>query len=247
MLVEETAITPSPNNTARQMEVQLGFELAPGNMAGGNISSLFKVGARVLTGNDTYVDCFINGTVVPVPVDAQTEAGAAGVIGSMFVFVDRTNAGGYSNTTYMEGGPVPLPVNGYRLLPQHMIQLSVFVDHTIVSLLLISDLLLCRKLQDHHTLQSAACCDFNPMHAAAESLLNLVVPTPWPCSGRSMLKAGWAASSPGCTPQMTLLLGAWKHSATCKGATSPPTAKSGQWKTLGSAPTAEGGQNAYTA
>jgi hypothetical protein len=90
----------------------------------------FTVGLRVLTGIGTYTDVYLQGLLK----EAQAGAGGAAVVSNLSVWVDKTHAGNSSNTTFMEGGPVPLPVNESDawVVPQQPLGLSVFVDHSVV-------------------------------------------------------------------------------------------------------------------
>lgn len=90
----------------------------------------FTVGLRILTGNGTITDVYLQGLLK----EAQAGAGGAAVVSNMSVWVDKTHAGNSSNTTFMEGGPVPLPVNESDawVVPQQPLGLSVFVDHSVV-------------------------------------------------------------------------------------------------------------------
>jgi sucrose-6-phosphate hydrolase SacC (GH32 family) len=138
VLLNETAIQNTTNTTARQMEAQLWFNLTAGTSGSGNASAgqPFKVGARVFTGNNTYVDVFINGTTASGADNTTNSANNASNahaarIATMFLWVDRSNAGGYTNTTFVEGGPVPTPVAGSWLLSDTKLQLSMFIDHSM--------------------------------------------------------------------------------------------------------------------
>jgi hypothetical protein len=103
----------------------------------------YIVGLRILTGSGTYTDVCLRGLLVDLPAAAAGVAGqqgaasataAAAAIGNLSVWVDRTHAGNTSNTTWIEGGPVPLPVNASQAwtVPQQPLGLSVFVDHSVI-------------------------------------------------------------------------------------------------------------------
>lgn len=140
--------------TARQFEVQLNFTLLPPGSSSSNASSNatsaatsgssqqqpgeFSTGLRILTGNNTYVDVYLSGMLGGSQSGGANAGSAAGSsagsasIANLFVWVDRSHAGPATNTTFMEGGPVPLPVNGTLLVPQDKLGLSVWVDHSVI-------------------------------------------------------------------------------------------------------------------
>jgi hypothetical protein len=118
------------SNLARKLQQQQQKQQTPAQQPGE-----FTVGLRILTGNLTYTDVYLRGLLVQPPAaDAAAADGAAAAIGNLSVWVDRTHAGNASNTTWIEGGPVPLPVNASDawLVPQQPLGLSVFVDHSVV-------------------------------------------------------------------------------------------------------------------
>jgi hypothetical protein len=93
----------------------------------------FAVGIRLLLSKPSdsynrYVDIYLKGTVAQLPVHAAPS------VSGLSLWVDRSNAGPSSNTTYKEGGPVPLPVDTADawLLPNQQLQLSVWVDHSVI-------------------------------------------------------------------------------------------------------------------
>jgi hypothetical protein len=96
----------------------------------------FAVGVRLLLSNPSngfnssgsYVDIYLKGVVAQLPAHVSPS------ITALSVWVNRSNAGPSSNTTYMEGGPVPLPVETLDawLLPDQQLQLSVWVDHSVI-------------------------------------------------------------------------------------------------------------------
>jgi hypothetical protein len=57
-------------------------------------------------------------------------------ISSLSVWFDRSQAGAGTNTTFMEGGPVPLPADQDKawLAPDTSLKLSVWVDHGVVEI-----------------------------------------------------------------------------------------------------------------
>eukprot|EP00879_Flechtneria_rotunda_P005979 GHRR01006287.1.p1 GENE.GHRR01006287.1~~GHRR01006287.1.p1 ORF type:complete len:494 (+),score=170.52 GHRR01006287.1:2730-4211(+) len=134
------------NITARQFEVQLNFTVNPSGTTAGNDRNAtsnsssnapvaFAVGVRILTGNNTYTEVFMNGTAVEGSQSGSNSTGGAAAwsIRKLYIWVDRTNAGGATNTSYTEGGPVPLPVtdNAWQL-PEQQLGLSVWVDHSVI-------------------------------------------------------------------------------------------------------------------
>eukprot|EP00879_Flechtneria_rotunda_P010888 GHRR01011378.1.p1 GENE.GHRR01011378.1~~GHRR01011378.1.p1 ORF type:complete len:726 (+),score=212.30 GHRR01011378.1:2377-4554(+) len=144
-------------NSARQFEVHLNFTLKPNSAmtqqpqadigcsnSCSNSSTLqlvaFSTGVRILTGNKTYTDVYMNGTAVSERQQglATGHRGSAQgndmsyIVNSLAVWVDRSNAGGATNVSFMEGGPIPLPINGIWQLPKQQLSLSVWVDHSIL-------------------------------------------------------------------------------------------------------------------
>lgn len=87
----------------------------------------FAVGLRILTGSGTYADVILNGTVTPADSNS-----ALYNITSLSIWVDKSKVGGGTNTTYTEGGPVPLPVSNAWQVPSDKLSLSVWVDHSVI-------------------------------------------------------------------------------------------------------------------
>lgn len=131
--------TAAQQPTARQFEAQLNFTLQH-PIAGSSASTseggsngvavgpnAFAVGMRILTGHGTCVDVILNGTL------AQPAGhGAAVKVTKLSVWVDKRKAGGSTNVTYTEGGPVPLPVAKSWQVPIDKLSLSVWVDHSVI-------------------------------------------------------------------------------------------------------------------
>jgi len=137
------------NITARQFEVQAAFTLLPpGSSSTGNKvvteagqrrtgSSIvkqpdeFAFGVRIELGNGRFADAYMKGTVRSLAPQSP-----AYVISSLSVWFDRSQAGGDTNTTFLEGGPVPLPVNQDQAwtAPDTPLTMSVWVDHGVVEI-----------------------------------------------------------------------------------------------------------------
>lgn len=135
--------------TARQFEVQATFTLLPpGSSSTGNkVSSEsgtrrssnsivqqpdeFALGVRIELGGGKYADAYIKGTVRSLAPQSPAYA-----ISSLSVWFDRIQAGPGTNTTFMEGGPVPLPVDQEKgwTAPDTPLELSVWVDHGVVEI-----------------------------------------------------------------------------------------------------------------
>lgn len=135
------------NVTARQFEVQAAFTLLlPGSSSTGNkvVAELgqrrtansivkqpdeFAFGVRIELGSGKFADAYIKGTVRSLAPQSPAYA-----ISSLSVWFDRSQAGPGTNTTFMEGGPVPLPVEQSKAwtAPDTPLQLSVWVDHGVV-------------------------------------------------------------------------------------------------------------------
>jgi hypothetical protein len=138
--------------TARQFEVQAAFTLLPpGASSTGNkvaqesagqrrrsgSSSIvqqpdeFAFGVRIELGGGKYADAFLKGTVRSLAPQSPAYA-----ISSLSVWFDRSQAGPGTNTTFMEGGPVPLPVDQGKAwtAPNTPLELSVWVDHGVVEI-----------------------------------------------------------------------------------------------------------------
>lgn len=147
----------SAQPAARQFEVQLNFTLHPVAPAGppstvsnSNSSNViddgvqqepqqpgvFRFGLRILTGGGSYTDVYLNGTLAELSsaTGRSDEACSCGVgaIADLAVWVDRSNAGPATNTTFMEGGPVPLPVDSVLRVPDAKLGLSVWIDHSVI-------------------------------------------------------------------------------------------------------------------
>jgi hypothetical protein len=135
-------ILPASQVTARQFEVQAAFSLSPStgssnSTATGNSTQAgvrdrfqlqapgdFAVGVRLDFGRSQYADAYLRGTV-----GGQT-------LTNLSLWFDRSQAGPQSNTTWLEGGPVPLPVDASKAwqLPQEPLPLSVWVDHGVIEI-----------------------------------------------------------------------------------------------------------------
>lgn len=152
--------------TARQFEVQAAFTLLPPGSAGttgsskrvskeagsrtasgrgpGGIvgsASEFAAGVRLELGSSRYVDVFLKGAVTSL---APASPGYA--VTSLEMWVDKRQAGGATNTTYVEGGPVPVPPApspsfagdadggdaGAWIAPDTPLTLSLWVDHGVL-------------------------------------------------------------------------------------------------------------------
>jgi len=101
----------------------------------------FAVGLRVLTGGPSYTDIYLKGVVLNGRSGSSGTPSGIAIISGLSVWVDRRSAGGGTNTTYMEGGPVPLPVvsgEGSKppveawTVPGTKLGLSVWVDHSVI-------------------------------------------------------------------------------------------------------------------
>jgi hypothetical protein len=131
--------------TARQFEVQAAFTLLPpGHGTGGTRSGVtaeasggrrnssivkqadeFAAGVRIELGSGRFADVYLKGTVRSLAPASPRYA-----ISSLSIWVDRANAGGATNTTFMEGGPVPTPVDSSQawLAPDQPLNLSIWVS-----------------------------------------------------------------------------------------------------------------------
>lgn len=106
-----------------------GPDLQPDEFALGLRIALSKRGGK-------FVDVYLKGSVVQL-LGQQSPS-----IKSLSVWVDRSHAGNSSNTTYVEGGPVPLPVSNTVnnsganvfnwLLPDQPLGLWVWIDHSVI-------------------------------------------------------------------------------------------------------------------
>jgi hypothetical protein len=135
--------TPNGNNTSRQFELHVNFTLAqaaadsaqPVTTESGAISPLpFTAGVRILIGASAYVDVFLKGNLRPSAGDT-TSAGsdtARYAVDDLAVWVDKSTAGSQTNTSWMEGGPIPLPVDQPWVLPNDQLGMSIWVDHTVI-------------------------------------------------------------------------------------------------------------------
>lgn len=137
---------PASQTTARQFEVQVSFTLTPASQAAGgsgsantsttataadpgvrnrfnlNTSQEFAVGVRIEFGNENYADAYLRGSLQDSTITALS------------VWFDKSQAGNSTNTTFLEGGPVPLPADASQAwkVPAEPLQLSVWVDHNVV-------------------------------------------------------------------------------------------------------------------
>jgi hypothetical protein len=130
---------------ARQFEVQGAFSLRPANSSSGGSSSGsnkastdaalrskfklqrpedFAVGVRIEFGGKLYADAYMRGSV------------NGNTITSLSLWFDKSQAGGATNTTWLEGGPVPLPANEPQAwkVPDQSLDLSVWVDHGVIEI-----------------------------------------------------------------------------------------------------------------
>lgn len=135
---------------ARQFEVQASFTLLPpGSASTGNNKAVteagarrtgssivqqpdeFAFGVRIELGGGKFADAYIKGTVRSLAPQSPAYA-----ISSLSVWFDKRQVGVDTNTTYMEGGPVPLPVDNDKAwrVPDEPLQLSVWVDHGVVEI-----------------------------------------------------------------------------------------------------------------
>lgn len=66
----------------------------------------------------------------------MAKAGYGSTIDSLSLWFDKRQAGGEINTTYLEHGPVPLPVDPAKAwkVPEIPLQLSVWVDHGVIEI-----------------------------------------------------------------------------------------------------------------
>jgi hypothetical protein len=135
--------------TARQFEVQASFILLPpanrstdskviaeAGKRRGDSSIVkqpdeFAFGVRIELGNGKFADAYLKGTVRSLAPQSPAYA-----ISSLQVWFDKSQAGGDTNTTFLEGGPVPLPVDSNKpwKAPDTALQLSVWVDHGVVEI-----------------------------------------------------------------------------------------------------------------
>lgn len=136
--------------TARQFEVQAAFTLLPpgSSSTGSKVSKEsgrrstgsgivqqpdeFALGVRVELGGGKFADAYIKGTVRSLAPQSPAYA-----ISSLSVWFDRSQAGAGTNTTFLEGGPVPLPVGDQDkawTAPDTPLELSVWVDHGVVEI-----------------------------------------------------------------------------------------------------------------
>jgi hypothetical protein len=128
---------PASQTTARQFEIQANFTLTPAEGANSttataqpdirnrfklNNSNEFAVGVRIEFGNNTYADAYIKGSLED------------STLTSLSVWIDKSQAGGGTNTTWLEGGPVPLPADPTKAwnVPWEPLQISVWVDHSVI-------------------------------------------------------------------------------------------------------------------
>ncbi|KAL6757994.1 glycosyl hydrolase [Haematococcus lacustris] len=157
------ACSQSSPSGHRQAEVLLQFKLRWDDAGGGGqgqaggVDSPFLLGLRLLTGNGTFTDFYLNGTArlpdsaqatppsgsplsppsaaaVPAPPSVSREAVARrapqqGLITQLQVHADRQFSGGMSHRG-VQGQVVKLPTQG--LLAADNITLQVFVDRSIV-------------------------------------------------------------------------------------------------------------------
>jgi hypothetical protein len=142
------------STTARQLEVRASFTLLPpgSSSTGGGSSTAeesggrtrrsanrilqrpdeFALGVRIELGSGRYADVYVKGSVASL---APASPGYA--VASLSVWVDRSQAGGGANTSFVEGGPVPLPaghVGGGQACtaPDTPLALDVWVDHGVL-------------------------------------------------------------------------------------------------------------------
>jgi sucrose-6-phosphate hydrolase SacC (GH32 family) len=124
--------------TARQFEIQASFDLRPVDSSNNKAStdaalrSKFKlqspedfaVGVRTDFGSDAYADAYMRGSV------------KGNTITSLSLWFDKSQAGGATNTTWLEGGPVPLPADESQAwkVPDQPLELSVWVDHGVIEI-----------------------------------------------------------------------------------------------------------------
>ncbi len=154
ILIQESRVDSSnrDSSTARQMELQLNFTVTPGKTTPDQASSSSQpqtvtLAARILTGQGTYTDIVLRAELSAQAQARNTSAGNVSQPGepgdttgtatlhsitSMDVWVDRSKAGAATNTSFIEGGPVPLPVTGSWAVPETALELSVWVDHSVL-------------------------------------------------------------------------------------------------------------------
>lgn len=130
---------PASQVIARQFEVQANFTLSPagnGTAAKTTTNATFRtahklegtegfaVGVRIEFGGGRYADAMLHGTIKDATID------------SLSLWFDKRQAGGETNTTYIEHGPVPLPVDPDKAwkVPDTPLQLSVWVDHGVIEI-----------------------------------------------------------------------------------------------------------------
>lgn len=133
------------NGTARQYEVQMNFTVNFSSQANLTQTSIpFLVGARVTTGNGTYTDVYLNGTLRPADVQqalamlnmstndntAEVARSGAAVVDSLYLVVDRSHAGGMT-IPEPNGGIVTVPA-AYRVTMATPLSLSLFIDHSVL-------------------------------------------------------------------------------------------------------------------
>ena len=140
-----SSTSSSSNNTARQFELHVNFTLPQASnstqamtMESGAADPLpFTAGVRILIGGGNYVDIYLKGSLAPAAAGSDQGNGssagsnAAYRVNDLAVWVDKSKAGSQSNTTWMEGGPIPLPVDKPLILPQEQLGISMWVDHTV--------------------------------------------------------------------------------------------------------------------
>lgn len=83
------------------------------------------MGVRIEFGGGKYADAYLKGAVED-----------SGLVRSLSVWFDKSQAGGDTNTTFWEGGPVPTPVDPAKAwkVSDTPLQLSVWVDHGVVEI-----------------------------------------------------------------------------------------------------------------
>lgn len=134
---------PASQVTARQFEIQAAFSLSrsagSGNGTAGSSTQAglrdtfklqapgdFAVGVRLDFGSSQYADVYLRGTV----------EGGTSELTNLSLWFDRSQAGTQTNTSWIEGGPVPLPVDASKAwrVSQEPLRLSVWVDHGVVEI-----------------------------------------------------------------------------------------------------------------
>jgi hypothetical protein len=122
-----TLLPPGASSTSNQVTAETGQRRTANNIV--QQPDEFAFGVRIELGGGKYADAYIKGTVRSLAPQSPAYA-----INSLSLRFDRGQAGSGTNTTFMEGGPVPLPVDADKAwkAPDNPLQLSVWIDHGVV-------------------------------------------------------------------------------------------------------------------